>query len=262
MTGVPTWTPAPIGGPEVRHLALGWVAGPTALVMAALLAVVWMLARRRESPAPAWAMAAPAPPGQSPPPPPCARCRSEVGAADRYCWRCGWPVGTPPGPWATGAEPITAFGATLADWATRAASMVIDAALLAGPWVIMAVSLGVAQGARRRAGQDVVLQPGGTALAVAYLGAIASGLVYFGVLNGWRRGQTVGNLATNIAVCDARTGRPVGLARGGLRWTVRFLLYAMLLVPGILNDLFPLWDRNRQTIADKAARTVVVRVRG
>jgi uncharacterized RDD family membrane protein YckC len=85
--------------------------------------------------------------------------------------------------------------------------------------------------------------------------------VYFSVLNGMGPGQTVGNRAPGIAVRDARTGEVIGLKRGLLRWFIRFVLYLALLLPGLLNDLFPLWDSRNQTIADKAARSVVVRLK-
>jgi uncharacterized RDD family membrane protein YckC len=101
---------------------------------------------------------------------------------------------------------------------------------------------------------------GGTALLVLIVMAALGGL-YFAILNGTRRGQTVGNRAAGIAVRDASTGDAIGVWRGLLRWLVRFALYAALILPGILNDLFPLWDQRRQTIADKAARSVVIRLR-
>jgi len=85
--------------------------------------------------------------------------------------------------------------------------------------------------------------------------------LYFAVLNGTRTGQTIGNRAPDIAVRDAATGQVIGFKRALLRWFIRFVLYAALLLPGLLNDLFPLWDSRNQTIADKAARSVVIRLK-
>ena len=45
-----------------------------------------------------------------------------------------------------------------------------------------------------------------------------------------------------------------------MRWLIRLLLYVAFIIPGLLNDLFPLWDSRHQSIADKAARSVVIRL--
>jgi uncharacterized RDD family membrane protein YckC len=88
-------------------------------------------------------------------------------------------------------------------------------------------------------------------------------------------GQTPGNRAVGIAVRDATTGSAIGIARSLVRSLVRTLLYATLVIPAVLkvpvpalilwipgltNDLFPLWDARRQTLADKVARSVVIKV--
>ncbi|HTW99199.1 MAG TPA: RDD family protein, partial [Acidimicrobiales bacterium] len=100
----------------------------------------------------------------------------------------------------------------------------------------------------------------GGATALAYLVVTLIQGFYFASLNGSARGQTIGNRAPHIAVRDANSGAPIGFWRAALRWLVRMVLYACLFVPGFLNDLWPLWDSQRQTLADKAARTVMVRV--
>lgn len=101
------------------------------------------------------------------------------------------------------------------------------------------------------------------------------GILYFVLFNGLGTGQTLGNRAAGIAVRDATTGRAIGIARSFARSLVRTLLYAALLIPafvevpipalilwipGLTNDLFPLWDARRQTLADKVARSVMVKV--
>jgi uncharacterized RDD family membrane protein YckC len=160
---------------------------------------------------------------------------------------------------------MSSFGLPLATWWQRFGSMLLDIVILAIPTVIVAgVALGAmatttttlnANGALVRT-RD--MHGGATALLwlVVYL---IQGL-YFAALNGSARGQTVGNRAPGIAVRDAVTGGPIGFWRGALRWVVRAVLYLCLGVPGLLNDLWPLWDSQRQTLADKAARTVMVKV--
>jgi serine/threonine-protein kinase len=101
---------------------------------------------------------------------------------------------------------------------------------------------------------------GGASTAMLLGIAVIVGL-YFAILNGTRDGQTLGNRAPGIAVRDVETGEEIGFGRGALRWVVRFALYAAFLLPGLMNDLFPLWDARNQTLADKAARSVMVRVK-
>ena len=101
---------------------------------------------------------------------------------------------------------------------------------------------------------------GAAQAVVDVLSSIAGGL-YFAVLNGTGRGQTIGNHAPGIAVRDVESGEPIGFWRGVLRWFVRTILYVALVVPGLVNDLLPLWDSRRQTLADKAARSVMIRVK-
>lgn len=96
-------------------------------------------------------------------------------------------------------------------------------------------------------------------LAALIAATTVSGL-YFGILNGSGRGQTFGNRAAGIGVRDLHTGQVVGLGRSVLRWLVRYVLYVFV-VPGILSDLWPLWDPLHQTLADKAAGTVMLRLR-
>lgn len=147
--------------------------------------------------------------------------------------------------------PLSSFGAPLASWWQRLGSMLLDALLFAVLW---AVALGILRGIYG------AREPGSIPL-VLWLVFVVFGALYFGILNGRGNGQTPGNLASGIAVRDQETGEPIGVNRGMLRWFVRFVLYVALFIPGVVNDLFPLWDRKRQTIADKAARSVVIKVR-
>ncbi len=101
----------------------------------------------------------------------------------------------------------------------------------------------------------------GPAHVIILIATAAIAGLYFSILNGTRNGQTVGNRAPGIAVRDATTGEAIGFKRGLLRWFIRFVLYLALFLPGLLNDLFPLWDNRSQTLADKAAHSVVIRLK-
>jgi uncharacterized RDD family membrane protein YckC len=92
---------------------------------------------------------------------------------------------------------------------------------------------------------------------LSFLGV--SALVWVGyltLLGSSRRGQTIGMMLYGIAVRDDADGGQVSVARA----TIRSLI--LVAASGFFVDLlWPLWDRKRQSLHDKAARTVVVDIR-
>jgi uncharacterized RDD family membrane protein YckC len=74
-----------------------------------------------------------------------------------------------------------------------------------------------------------------------------------------RRGQTVGNMAVGTRVVDARTGGPVSPGKAFGRWVSELVLVILLILPVILDILWPLWDPQNQTLHDKMAGTLVLR---
>jgi uncharacterized RDD family membrane protein YckC len=87
------------------------------------------------------------------------------------------------------------------------------------------------------------------------LGVVVS-IVYFTVLIGNSRGQTVGQMALGIRVIDFNTGGPIGYGRAFIRWLVAIVSGAVIL----LGYLWMLWDKEKQCWHDKAANDVVVPV--
>jgi uncharacterized RDD family membrane protein YckC len=79
-------------------------------------------------------------------------------------------------------------------------------------------------------------------------------LVYFALLEGGTRGQTLGKRLFGLRVIDLAHGGPIGNSRGFIRNIVRVLSW----VAFGLGYLWMLWDREKQTWHDKAAGTVVV----
>lgn len=75
-----------------------------------------------------------------------------------------------------------------------------------------------------------------------------------------RSGQTVGNMAVGTRVVDATTGGPVSAGKAFGRWAAEFVLALLFLIPLILDVLWPLWDRQNQTLHDKMAGTLVLRI--
>jgi uncharacterized RDD family membrane protein YckC len=129
-----------------------------------------------------------------------------------------------------------------ATWVQRGAAVIVDNLLLALPLLALPLTGG------GRAD---------TALVAAYL---LANPVYFAVLNGGSRGQTVGKRALGIAVRDAEGRvRPIGVPRALARWAV-MLVAGVVPAAGLLNLTWPLWDDRRQAWHDKVARSVVVKV--
>jgi uncharacterized RDD family membrane protein YckC len=78
----------------------------------------------------------------------------------------------------------------------------------------------------------------------------------------WRNGsvgQTPGKKMLGIMVVHEETGQLVGGPAGLLRWFVGFVISLITLgIGGLLDSLWPLWDKRSQTLHDKVVHTVVV----
>lgn len=114
-------------------------------------------------------------------------------------------------------------------------------------------------------GQDGVTSglceyPSGSAIAISATVFLVGVAVWF--LHSAREGRsgtTVGKSLVGIRTVDRRTLQPVGAGRGIGRGLVRGLLGWGTLGAGFVVDhLWPLWDRDQQTLHDKVASSVVV----
>jgi uncharacterized RDD family membrane protein YckC len=81
-------------------------------------------------------------------------------------------------------------------------------------------------------------------------------IIYFTVMIGGARGQTVGQMAMGIRVIDFNSGGSIGYGRAFIRWLVSLISAAVIL----LGYLWMLWDKEKQCWHDKAANDVVVPV--
>jgi uncharacterized RDD family membrane protein YckC len=86
---------------------------------------------------------------------------------------------------------------------------------------------------------------------------LAVSLVYATLFHGAARGQTPGKMLLRIRVV-AVDGQRLGYGRAFLRTATAVLLLNLLTIPGIVDMLWPLWDAQRQTLHDKAARSIVI----
>ena len=80
--------------------------------------------------------------------------------------------------------------------------------------------------------------------------------VYFTVLIGSSRGQTLGQMALGIRVIDFNSGGPIGYGRAFIRWIVSIISTIVI----FLGYFWMLWDKEKQCWHDKAANDVVVPV--
>ena len=94
------------------------------------------------------------------------------------------------------------------------------------------------------------------AVFVAYIGPT----LYYTVCYA-EGGQTLGKMNGRIAVRrDGDEESSLGYVRSLLRALVPPILWALLIIPGLLDVLWPLWDPKKQTLHDKLVGSVVVRV--
>jgi uncharacterized RDD family membrane protein YckC len=135
-------------------------------------------------------------------------------------------------------------GGQLADWGQRAVGIVIDWALLLAIFVvgaIVAVILGLVADAL-----------GLFVFFVVYI-AVALGWIYYGFLVG-AAGRSPGMALTGLKCVSQETGQVIG---GGMG-IVRHFAHIIDSIICYVGWLFPLWDPQRQTIADKLVKTVVI----
>jgi uncharacterized RDD family membrane protein YckC len=152
----------------------------------------------------------------------------------------------------------------LAPWWKRLLAILIDGAIIGVAYFFVFIAIGVAL-----AHNQSTTPSNGTASPAAVVGgllflwllmSLPAG-IYYGAMNGSRRGQTVGKMALNIAVRDANYGSPIGFGRAFGRYMLTVLFTVLLYIPAILDNLWPLWDGRRQSWHDKAVHSVVVDLR-
>jgi uncharacterized RDD family membrane protein YckC len=149
----------------------------------------------------------------------------------------------------------------LAPWWKRLIAIIIDTLILGLAFFV--IVLVIAAAVHNTNSTTTNTQPAtGRSLLGAYvaLSLIVSipSAIYYAIMNGSRRGQTVGKMALGIAVRDAQTGQPIGFWRALGRNLITVVFHALLYVPYILDSLAPLWDGRRQAWHDKVAHSVVV----
>lgn len=200
-------------------------------------------------------------PGKAPPPPlPYPSSSTSRAGPPTY------PAGAGPIPAGEVASERDTERASYATWAVRLGGYLIDAVIFAVVLVVLVLlfrhthaldaHLMARRGTRRRTFSTVpFLITGGLFIA------------YGTVLCGGPRGQTLGMMAVGVRAVGDEGGGPLGYGRGFARALVEGilrlvnLLFFLLGLIWILDMLFPLWDKKRQTLHDKVVGSVVIRTR-
>jgi uncharacterized RDD family membrane protein YckC len=133
----------------------------------------------------------------------------------------------------------------LAVWPQRALGLVIDIAL-----VIVIYIVGFFLTIVVSAVSDVLGALVGLVFWLVYIFI----WLYFGFLVG-QKGRSPGMALTGLTCVGMDTGQPIG---GGMG-IVRGLLQSIINIACYISYLWPLWDTDRQTLADKVVKTVVIK---
>ena len=163
----------------------------------------------------------------------------------------------------------------LAGWWLRVAAYVLDQLILAIPLMLVyfvflvpvffamaqdpsfrsTAPVSVAENQRRA---QVMMERMLPAMFGFFAVALVVPVAYFSFFHGWR-GQTPGKMAVRIRVV-LENGERISYVRALIRYLVALALWFAFYIPGVIDVLFPLFDKKKQAIHDKAAGTVVVRV--
>lgn len=144
----------------------------------------------------------------------------------------------------------------LAGWGARAGAAVIDNLLLTIP-LALAVGLTIAAAADEDVANDVDASFWVPIVVLFVIGFVGP-FVYFAVLNGNERGQTLGKRVTGVRV-RRMDGAPLGIGRALARYVFTFAL-GLFIGPFVIVDyLWPLWDGQNQALHDKVVDSIVVK---
>jgi len=165
--------------------------------------------------------------------------------------------------------PVGPGGAPLADFGERFLAFLLDRLILTAITLVPTILLMVAfivpyvhavEGLSRGQTADFgtfLLTFSGIFLGIFGINVLATYL--YEVSYQLRNGVTVGKRVMKLRIVDAETGQPMGLSAARKRWGIQ-LLFSFAGLVGYLDGLWQLWDQQKQTLHDKVAHTVVVKV--
>ena len=145
------------------------------------------------------------------------------------------------------------IGAPLASWGRRAGGWFVD--LLVYVVALVAIFVFALATEDRDTGEVSSI----AALLIFVVWFLGPSLYAWLMVGAW--GQTLGKMAVGVKVVRSTDAGRVSYARALGRAASTWLL-GLLFLPILLAYLWPLWDRRNQTLYDRMAGTIVVRVRG
>ncbi|HSE70876.1 MAG TPA: RDD family protein [Nocardioidaceae bacterium] len=135
-----------------------------------------------------------------------------------------------------------------ANWLMRVGASLLDAVIPMPAYFVAGVGAGITDASGQPTGAGVAL------IAVGYLVGFAV-VIWNQIVRQGRTGWSLGKQAVGIRLISEKTGAPIGAWRSFLRQVAHILDS----LPCYLGYLWPLWDRKRQTFADKVMSTIVIR---
>lgn len=223
----------------------------------------------------------PGPHGQQPPPPPGYAPPPAYGQKPPAYGQQPGPYGQQPPPGPHGQPPVgygAPYGAfppgvtpwgPAATWGQRVGGYLWDLLFTAPGWVLILVGYALIIAGAVSAGNDATQpgassdEPDGGAVGLVLVGlvlillgaAVAFGLLLWNyVFRQGRTGQTWGKAKMGLAVVSLRHGGPPGAGS----CFGRYLLHGLINQAFLIDYLWPLWDRDRQTLTDKVLATSVI----
>jgi len=103
----------------------------------------------------------------------------------------------------------------------------------------------------------------GTGTRILGVIIVAAGVIWalYNAYLAGQTGQSTGKRMVGIRLARFSDGQPIGPWFGVLRLFMNVVFWVVCVIPGLLNYLWPLWDKKSQTWSDKIASSVVVQAR-
>lgn len=190
--------------------------------------------------------------GGAPPPYPGAAAQNPGGAPPPYPGGSGQPVTPPP------ASEYATFGARLGGWLIDWLIIALVNALITR--ILVSVAFLRVDYTTHSVSHGVTTSHLHHISVLAQVVDVVLILLYGAFLCGSARGQTLGMMVVRARAVDGESGTPIGFGRALGRAAFELLLFLLLIIPWMVDMLFPAWDARRQTLHDKVSRTVVLKV--
>jgi uncharacterized RDD family membrane protein YckC len=146
-----------------------------------------------------------------------------------------------------------------ANWGYRLASFIVDSLINGIPATIGSaiINLGTTTTVNDAGVVEMTPPSAGAVIIGLLLTALSVAIfVWNTCLRQGRTGQSFGKQLAGTKLISAKTGQPIG---GGMAF-VRYICHIFDALPCYIGYLWPIWDRQRQTFADKIVSTYVIRV--